>query len=324
MIKVTLLITALLSTHGFKEEEYLSAKNITVATPAPPPATNDEPHTEGQKIVKNLKGAQDTLIKRKSDISHLKQRVNTLIQKEKNTQQHNDTSSFAVPAATAKEKKDNTESPNQDRRWIRWSETSQFSNEKNEEEIQSSRSNSEDEHVGSNKNKNNDNSNPDTTTNKDDNSPKEANKNQNTTSTTPDTHSIDEWENSALAKLDKYSHEKNNHSSSIKTTTEGGGSSLLSKLGNWLSGDLKEAKEPKATTATENVAKGKEDQALEELKESIRHQAEEQRKDRAKDRERMDALEDVVQELTGRNIGSMFLYFFGTVSFNSCCFSFPR
>ena len=57
---------------------------------------------------------------------------------------------------------------------------------------------------------------------------------------------------------------------------------------------------PKDTTETENVARGKEDQVLEELKESIRHQAEEQRRDKAKDRERMDALEDVVQEVYGQ------------------------
>ena len=216
------------------------------------------------------------------------------------TSGHGLASATADAAATAKETKDSTESPTQDRSWARWSEKSQFGKEKNEEEIQSSRSsrsNDEDEHVGGNG------GNVGGNKNKDDNSP------QNITSTTPDTQSIDEWENSALAKLDKYSHEKNNHSSSIKTTTKGGGSSLLSKLGNWLSGDLKEVKEPKDTTETENVAKGKEDQVLEELKESIRHQAEEQRRDKAKDRERMDALEDVVQELTGRNRFHVFVIF---------------
>lgn len=254
----------------------------TTNTPKPlQPSTTTE--SSGKIIVKKLKGAEDILVKRKTDISSLKAKVTTLLNKEKvkttetmekrTTDTNNITSKSSSFSTLSKPNKVDTDQDN-----------------RNSVDVSTSSSHSN----------------------------KHSNFKNSTTTTALDTKkqeiesspSIDEWENSTLAKLEKYSNAneeggKNEHNNtrSKSSTDSSSNTGIISKIGNWLSGEGGKENNLKGKEEKKHALKHSEkekDKVLEELKNSIRNQANLQRMERAKDKERMNALEEVVKELNGK------------------------
>ena len=146
--------------------------------------------------------------------------------------------------------------------------------------------------------------------------------------TDKDIDSIDAWENSTLAKLDMYiksnqvnskksddsttmslSHHQKIDGHSFQTSTpplseqeKQHSDGLLSTLGKWFANNaMNENKEKEGDDLVDDVDamdKNSMDIVLQDLRASIRRQAEKQRKEHVKDQDRVSALKEVVQELT--------------------------
>ena len=146
---------------------------------------------------------------------------------------------------------------------------------------------------------------------------------------------IDQWENNTLAKIEAFAHGNAKKSGSESDTniashskddpntkndlhnknqpnnskepkknsnSEQKPGGLLSKIGNWFASDTNDKNKNKETMdseLTKEMDSTKQTEGIiQDLKDSIKNQASKQRKERAKDKERLETLQEVVQELT--------------------------